>query len=207
MTENDRPQLPFFLSEREFQHMMGHWHAHRRVLISGQLNSDSLKRTMLEFIKLDYLNDDPITLMIQSGGGHVVPTHQLEDTISALNSPVDALAIGDCASMAVDLIQMCRKRMIMPSSRLLVHYIRNEQQWICDDLEQLETDIGYFRERVRDIANRRLALYKKRTHLSEEKIKELFRHGEVHKAFFSAKQALEYGLVDEIVTDFKVFPR
>jgi len=67
--------------------------------------------------------------------------------------------------------------------------------------------IEYFRVRIREIARRRLNLYIKRTGLSAKKITELFRQGEVHETYFSANQALEFHLVDEIKTDFKFFPR
>lgn len=207
MSDNGKPSLPFFLSERDFYQMVGFWHSQRRILVSGEMNMGSLHRTTLELLKLDFMSAEPITLMIESRGGSVSSTHQLEDAIQSLNSPVDAIAIGDCASMAVDLLQMCRRRMMMPSARILVHYVRSEQQWICDDLDQLENDIRYFRQRTRRIAERRLALYTRRTGLPEERLKEIFRHGEVHGAHFSAKQALELNLIDEIVQDFKIFPR
>lgn len=204
--KNGKPELPFFLSEKDVAQMTGYWHASRRVMLSGDLNKESLRNVSLQLAKLDYAKTEPITLMIESGGGDVTPTQQLEDVFSMLNSPVDALVIGNCASMAVDLVQMCRKRLIMPSARMLVHYIRHGQQWICDDLDQLESDIAYFRARTREIAERRLALYERRTSLSRQKLQEIFRQGEVHSVYFSAKQALELNLVDEIVTDFKLFP-
>jgi len=207
MADNDKQKLPFFVSSDEIMQWTGYWHAHRRILVSGEFTGDSLKKTSLELTKLDYENSMPITLMIESGGGSVVPTHQLQDIISVLNSPVDALVIGDCASMAVDLVQMCRRRLMLPSARMLIHYVRNEQRWICDDLEQLDGDIKYFRERMTETAKRRLGLYVKRTGFSPAKIREIFRHGEMHGSYFSAKQALEMHLVDEIVTNFKLFPR
>jgi ATP-dependent protease ClpP protease subunit len=200
-------KLPFFISKEEYANMIGRWHSLRRVLIEGNLNGDSIKKAFLELLKLDHMGSRPITLMIQSGGGGVTVTHQFEDTLSALNSPVDGLVIGDCASMAVDLLQMCRRRYMLPSSRMLVHYIRNDQRWICDDLEMLDTDIKYFKERNKEIAERRMALYMKRSHLPRKKITELFRQGEVHEAYFSAKQAVELGLADKIITNFKFFPR
>jgi len=106
MAENNK--RPFFLSEKDIETWTGYWHAHRRVLVNGKLDEDSLKKTALELLKLDYQSNEPITLMIESCGGEVVPTQQLEDIMSALNSPVDALIIGDCASMDIDLVQMCR---------------------------------------------------------------------------------------------------
>lgn len=205
MPEN-KPGLPPFLTEKDIAFWTGKWHAVRRVLVQGELNLESLGKTTLELMKLDAERTAPITLMISSGGGKVISAHQLEDTINALNSPVDALMIGDCASMAVDLMLMCRKRMMLPSARLLVHYVRNDQFWVCDDLQQLEQDIVYFRDRMRETADRRMNLYVRRTGLTKEKIAELFRQGEVHKMYFIAKQAMEMNLIDEVVTDFKFFP-
>lgn len=207
MAEREKPPLPSFVSEKDIYEWTNRWHSLRRILVSGELTTDSLKKTTLELVKLDYASSEPITLMIESSGGSVVPTHQLEDMISILNSPVDALMIGSCASMAVDLMQMCRRRMMLPSARILVHYVRNDQRWICDDLEQLDGDIKYFYQRMVEIAERRLDLYRKRTGLDHDKIKKLFRQGEIHQTYFSAKQAVELNLADEVVTDFKIFPR
>ena len=204
---DNEARLPFFVSKEEYAQMVGCWHSIRRVLVSDDLNEEMLTHTRLELLKLDFVNNEPITLIIQSGGGTVIPTYQLEDVIQGLNSPVDALVMGDCASMAVDLLQMCRRRLMLPSARLLIHYIRYRQRWICDDFDQLDIDFKYFRERNEEIAMRRLDLYMKRTGLPREKITEIFRHGEIHEAYFSAQQALKLCLVDEIVTDFKFFPR
>lgn len=195
------------MSATDRARMLGSFHAQRRVLISGQLTSKGLALNARELVKLDMQSNDPITILLESGGGDVYPTHQLEDMIQAVNSPVDVIALGDCCSMAVDLMQMCRTRMSLPSSRFLVHYIRHVQKWICDDPERLETDLSYFRERIREIHERRLSLYTKRTGLPVEKILEMFRHGEIHEAKFSAQQAIELRLIDKIVTDFKFFPR
>lgn len=205
MTE-ETPKLPFFISKEEYAHMIGYWHSLRKVLVSGELDGDSAKKIFMELLKLDHISNEPITLMIQSGGGGVTVTHQLEDMMSAFNSPIDGLVIGDCASMAVDLLQMCRNRYMLPSSRILVHYVRNSQRWICDDMEQLDVDFKYFWERNKEIADRRMTLYTKRTGLSREKIIKLFRQGEIHDAYFSAQQAVDLGFADKIITDFKFFP-
>lgn len=198
-------KLPFFFSEREFGRMTAELHEQRRILITGELGTDSLKKASIELVKLDLEGSGPITILLESGGGSVVSAHQFEDIVGAVNSPVDIVTIGDCNSMAVDLIQMCRKRMMFPSSRLLLHYVRTRQPWIGDDLELLDTDIKYFRERMAEIRERRFSLYERRTGLSRDKLMEMFRHGEVHEAFLSAKQAVKLRLADEIITNFKFF--
>jgi ATP-dependent protease ClpP protease subunit len=196
-----------FLSNKEIAGMKGYLHASRRVFVSGTLTEKSLKRATLELIKLDFEKTEPILMLLESAGGDVVATQQFYDAISLMNSPVDVLAIGDCCSMAADLVQVCRRRMLMPGVRMLLHYIRASQPWIADDPARLEVDLNYFRQSMSEIRESRFALYEKRTNLSRERLEELFRHGEVHKAYFSAKQAIELGLADEIVTDFKLFPR
>jgi ATP-dependent protease ClpP protease subunit len=199
--------LPFFFSRDEFLRMVGRLHGHRRVLIDGELNASSIKTARAELFKLELNEIAPILIILESGGGEMVPSHQLQDAIGMLQSPVDVLAIGDCASMAVDIMQMCRTRYMLPSSRLLVHYLRTSRRWIIDDPDLLEGDIRYFHEQGRANRERRFKLYEKRTGHSRAKLEEMFRYGEVHDAYFSAEQAVELKLADEILTDFKLFPQ
>lgn len=195
-----------FLLPRDIAKMTGYLHAHRRVYL-GSLNQKSLSKAALELTKISFENDEPITILLQSDGGEVIPTQQFQDAIKMIHAPVDVVVIGDCCSMAVDLVQMCRKRMILPSARMLTHFIRNRQQWIQDDVDRLDKDFEYFRATVRRIYEQRLVLYERRTGLTRERILDLFRHGEVHGAYFTAEQCLELNLVDEIITDFKLFPK
>lgn len=204
---NEERKLPFFLSDGDVRKWTARLHQQRRIPVCGRLSKDSVDEVALALTKLDYDSFEPILLMIESGGGPIVPVQQLQDTIGLLNSPVDALVLGDCASAAVDLVQMCRKRFILPSARMLVHYIRHDQRWICDDPDQLDEDLDLFRQETRELAKRRLDLYTSRTGLSSGEIRKIFRQGEVHQAFFSANQALKFNFVDEILTNFKLFPK
>lgn len=179
---------------------------YRRVILQGELNAKSLSKAGGDLVKLEMQSSEPITLLLGSGGGDMDPTRQFIDTIESLNSPVDVVVMGDCASMAVDIVQMCRRRMMTPNARMLTHYIRSRQPWIIDDPDLLEKDISRFREFLCDVREERFRLYEKRTRLSRERLLELFRYGQVHGLYFSAKQALEYGFVDEIISDFKLFP-
>lgn len=179
---------------------------HRRIPIDGELNIKLIQQATNSLIKLDFDSNKPITLLLSSEGGSYEATMQLGDLIASLNSPVDVVAYGDCASMAVDLIQMCRKRMLLPSTRLLVHYLRMRGRWICDDPEGLEADIALFRRDMAISREKRFSLYRNRTGLTDQKILEMFRYGETHGAHFSAEQAVESKLADEILTDFKLFP-
>ncbi len=185
--------------------MRGYLNAQRRIVIDGELNFESLAEPTKEVVKLDFESREPITILLSSNGGIYDATLQFCDIMAALNSPVDAVVIGDCCSMAVDLLQMCRKRSLLPSSRILVHYTRYKKEWIGDDIDLLEGDITFFRQSMRQHRERRFDLYARRTGLSHEKLAEMFRHGEMHRAYFSAEQAVEMKLADEIIYDFKFF--
>ena len=194
------------MADKDSEEVLRLLRKHRRVTLVGRITRESIEKVGEELIKLDTRLHEPITLIIKSDGGEANAALQLLDVIGALNSPVDALAFGDCASMAVDVIQMCRKRMLMPSARLLVHYIRHSRLWIFDDAERFEADLTYFRQQSLELLARRYSLYEKRTGHSREKLAEVFRQGEVHSVYFTAEQAIELKLADGITKEFKFFP-
>lgn len=196
-------EVSLFFREGDDAKMLGNLHAMRRVLLTGDLTEASFQRLRLELIKLELQEKAPITILLESIGGDVVASLQFQDTISMLKSPIDILAIGNCASTAVDVMQMCRKRYMLPNARLLVHYVRHTQRWICDDPAQMEVDLEHFRKGTAEMREQRLALYG-RTGKTRKKITEMFRYGEVHEAYFSATQAIKLGLADKIMKDFKL---
>jgi ATP-dependent protease ClpP protease subunit len=196
----------FFWNEKKTIALTSELHSQRRVLIQERLTEQLLRKKAQELLMLEMQNNDPITLIIASPGGEAIPVQQFGSIIAGLHSPVDTLAMGNCASGAVDLLQMGRRRQILPTAQLLIHYARTPQMWICDDLERLDEDLRCFRERAAALYNQRQVLYQSRTGLPIEKIKEMFRYGEVQQASISATQALKMNLVDEILTDFKLLP-
>ncbi len=181
--------------------------SNRRISISGELTENSIRAVAESLLSLECKNNEPITLIIDSCGGAVFPTQQLGDLIQSINSPVDGIAISDCASMAVDLLQMCRRRMLRPSARVLVHFIRHRPTLVCDDENRITEYLKTVADDMRHIAAARLNLYMRRTGLPAENIFAMFRHGETHSYFMTAQQALQMGLADEIVTDFKLIPK
>lgn len=179
----------------------------RRILVTGELTDNSVRAVAESLLLLECKNNDPITLIIDSCGGTVIPTQQLGDVISSMRSPVDGIVISDCASMAVDLLQMCRRRMLRPAARVLVHFIRHRPTLVCDDEHRIGDYLKIVAEDMRNIAATRLDLYKRRTGKTAEEIYTMFQRGELHGYFLTAPQAVQMGLADEIVADFKLIPK
>ncbi len=96
---------------------------------------------------------------------------------------------------------------MLPSARMLVHYIRHRKAWVADDPELLERDIDFFRKEMLEVRERRFSLYESRTGLSRGRLLEIFRYGEIHGSSFSAQQAVELGFADEVLRNFKLFSK
>ena len=70
----------------------------RTILITGEIN-DKLARGVTErLLAMAAENDDPITLVISSPGGHVESGDMIHDVIKFINAPVRMLGTGGVAS-------------------------------------------------------------------------------------------------------------
>jgi ATP-dependent protease ClpP protease subunit len=204
--EMEKLRSIFFNSDKGLDHIKGYLQGTRRIPVFGPINEGFIQQIILMLAQLDYESKKRITILLSSGGGSVSHGYQLHDAIQALNSPVDVIAIGDNASLGVDILQMGERRYLLPGSRLQVHYVRHGKEWIGDDPEKLEKDMEIFKEDMLNLREQRFALYGKRTGLNRKRLQELFRYGEVHKEYFGARQAVKFKLADKILTDFKFFP-
>jgi len=142
--------------------------------------------------------EDPekdVHLYINSPGGSVSAGMAIYDTMQFIQPDVSTTCIGMAASIAAVLL--CAgapgKRFALPNSRVLIH-----QPWIGGVSGQA-TDIDiHAREilRLRASINEILASHTKQ---SVQKIE----HDVERDFWMSAQQALEYGMVDEIIYKHK----
>jgi ATP-dependent Clp protease protease subunit len=131
-----------------------------------------------------------ITMYINSPGGDVVAGLAIVDTMEHIACPVSTLAVGLAASMGAFILAHGdhQRRFALPHATIMIHQPSGGVHGQATDIEiQAEHMLL-----VRDRLNVMLA---ERTGHSVEKIK---RDTERDK-FMSAIQALEYGLIDEIM--------
>lgn len=196
----------FFSIKGVLDEAKGYLAAHRRIPLLGEINERLISHVTGMLIQMDYEKTAPITLLIHSPGGDCEWGYHLQNAIGSLNSPVDGLVVGRAASMAVDILQMCRKRLALPNSRLYCHFVRIGFELVSDTDEFGMDEARALREKALYVKREREALYAKRTGLKIKDVQRLFRNGEVYKLDLSAEQALQRKLIDEIVHDFKLFP-
>lgn len=202
-------QKIFFPLEEGLQDQIkGYLAGNRRIPLIGEISKDLVTQVSGMLLQLDYVEDAPVTLLINTPGGSVEQAYHLHDTIRALNSPVDGLVIGKAFSVGVDILQMCRNRHALPMSRFFCHFTRiGGFELIDDGTVQSERGIAdSLAARLRRYREAREKLYRERTEKTTKEIRQLFRMGEDHGIDMSADEAKQRGLIDAIVTDFKFFP-
>lgn len=159
----------------------------RVVLLHGPLDEMSATRVSAELMTLDADGDDPVTLRLDCGAAALAPALTLMDVIELMGVPVRALCLGQVAGGAVGVLAVCAHRSAMPSTRLLLSepsthmeaHVRNVAQWA----ELRADERRRFCERVGAAAG----------HPADEVVEDLQRG-----RFFSATEAVEYGLLDEV---------
>ena len=138
--------------------------------------------------------EDPqkdIYLYINSPGGSVYAGLAIYDTMQYLTAPVNTMCMGMAASMGALLLAAGTggKRSALPNSRIMIHQPSGGGQGTAADIEIAAREILYARARLNEI----LAKHSGQT---VERIAD-----DVDRdRFMSPEEALEYGIIDNVVT-------
>ncbi len=163
----------------------------RIIFLGGAVNDEvaNLVIAQLLFLEAEDPNRD-ITLYINSPGGIVTAGLAIYDTIQYIKADVSTLCLGQAASMGALLLAAGAegKRFTLPNSRILIHQPMGGFQGQATDIDIHAREILKLRQRLNEI----LA---KHTGQPLEKIQ-----ADTERDYFMGSQeALEYGLVDEII--------
>ncbi len=134
--------------------------------------------------------DKDIHLYINSAGGMVTSGLAIYDTMQFIKPDITTLCLGQAASMAAILLAAGTrgKRLTLPHSRIMLHQPIGGFQGQAADIDIHAKEILALRERLNDILSRH-------TGQPVEKI----RTDTDRDYFMSSQEALDYGLVDEVI--------
>lgn len=164
-----------------------------RIVLIGTPIDEHVANTVIAQL-LYLMSNDPkkdIQLFINSPGGHVTAGLAIYDTIRFLGCDVNTYCIGQAASMGALLLAAGTKgkRKALPHSRIMIHQPSGGMMGTSSDLKLQAAEIL----RLKDYLARILS---ECTGQTFEKILE----DSERDFFMSPQQAIEYGLIDEIVT-------
>ncbi len=164
----------------------------RVIFLVGPVNDQAANLVVAQLLFLESENPEKdISFYINSPGGSVSAGMAIYDTMQFIKPDVSTLCTGLAASMGAFLLSAGAKgkRFSLPNSRIMIHQPLGGAQGQASDIEIQAREILYLRERL----NGMLAEHTGKT--TEQIGKDTDRDN-----FMSAAEAVEYGLIDKVMT-------
>ena len=165
----------------------------RVIFLVGQVEDYMANLVVAQLLFLESENPDKdIHLYINSPGGSVTAGMAIYDTMQFIKADVSTMCIGQAASMGSLLLTAGAKgkRFCLPHSRVMIHQPLGGFQGQASDIDIHAKEILLVRERLNNI----LSLH---TGQDVEKIQQ----DTDRDNFLSADDAVEYGLIDQILSN------
>ncbi len=168
----------------------------RIVFLGTPIDDQVGNLVMAQLLHLE--SEDPdkdINLYINSPGGDITSLFAVYDTMQYIKSDVSTLVMGQAASAAAVLLAAGTrgKRYALPHSRVLIHQPHGGAQGQAVDIEIQAREILRYRRLLDE-------LLAEHTGQTLEKIAK-----DTDRDFImTAEQAVEYGLIDQVITSRKV---
>ena len=162
----------------------------RIVVLNGEINDNSANAVVAQLLYLDSLNNDDISLYINSPGGSITAGMAIYDTMNFIKSDVSTICIGMAASMAAFLLSTGEKgkRCILPNAEVMIHQP-------LGGAEGQATEIKIAAERILKLRKKLNKILSQRT---GKDIKIINKDTE-RDYFMDSEEALNYGIVDKIL--------
>lgn len=162
----------------------------RTILIFGGIDQKLAKEVSARLLALQSASEDPITIFINSQGGHVESGDTIYDMIKFVKPDVRVVGTGWVASAGA-LIYAAAKpenRFSLPNTRFLLHQPSGGAGGTASDVAIQAKEIIRMRKRLNEIFARETGQPIERIEKDTDR-----------DYWMSAEQAVEYGLVGKIV--------
>lgn len=164
----------------------------RIVFVGEPITRDSSNLVVAQLLHLESVSaGDPISMYINSPGGEVYAGLGILDTMNFIESPVHTICVGMAASMASVLLAAGEKghRHALPNSVVMIHQPSSGVQGQQTEIQIIANET----KRIRDKINGLLSDF------TGKPLEQIDADTE-RDNYLTAEQALEYGLVDSIVS-------
>jgi ATP-dependent Clp protease, protease subunit len=164
----------------------------RIVFLAGELDETVANLIIAQLLHLEGEDmERPVHLYINSPGGDMTALFGVYDAMQFLGPPVHTVCVGQACSAAAVLLAAGAEghRSALPNARILIHQPHGGAQGQSVDMEIAVREMVTMRERMVDILT-------ERTTQTRDRIQ-----ADIDRDFIlRGEDAVEYGLVDEIIT-------
>jgi len=164
----------------------------RIIMLSGEVNDAVASSIVAQLLFLEAQDPEKdIYFYINSPGGVITSGLSIYDTMNYIKPDIVTICIGQAASMGAFLLASGTdgKRYALPNARIMIHQPSGGAQGQSTDIQIQAQEI----QRLKDMLNVILAQKSGKTPKRLEKDTE-------RDNFMSSTEAMEYGLIDKVLT-------
>ncbi|SFV55778.1 ATP-dependent Clp protease proteolytic subunit [hydrothermal vent metagenome] len=164
----------------------------RIIMLSGEVNDQVASTIVAQLLFLEAQDPDKdIYFYINSPGGVITSGLSMYDTMNYIKPDIVTICMGQAASMGAFLLSSGTpgKRYALPNARIMIHQPSGGAQGQSTDIQIQAEEIQRLKDSLNEIMAKNCG----------KKAKQLEKDTE-RDNFMSAKEAVEYGLIDKVLT-------
>ncbi len=164
----------------------------RIIFLSEEVNDTTAALIVAQMLYLEAQDPDKdIQFYINSPGGSVTSGMAIYDTMQYIKCDVSTICVGMAASMGAFLLAAGTKgkRIALPNSEIMIHQPLGGMQGQVTDIQIHAQRLGEIKKKLNEILAERTG----------KSYEEISRDTE-RDNFLTAQQALEYGLIDRVIS-------
>ncbi len=164
----------------------------RIVFLGEEVTRESANLVIAQLLHLEAEDPDKdIMLYVDSPGGDVYAGLGIIDTMNFIKPDVSTICVGMAASMGAAILACGAKgkRLALPNSMVLIHQPSSGVQGQQTDIQIVADETRWIRQRLNEILSEATGQPVERINEDTERDR-----------YLRASEALEYGLVDKVIT-------
>jgi ATP-dependent Clp protease, protease subunit len=188
-------RTPYILEEREMRmtqmDVFSRMLMDRQLFITGGVDQNMADITQAQLLFLESLDSNrDITMLISSPGGSVLAGLSIIDTMNYIKPDVATINLGMAASMGSCLLSSGTKgkRSSLISSRVMLHHVSGGSGGVIDDQRVTLMESEKYNYLLFQMLSKNCGKSFEKVH--DDSMRDLW---------FNSQEALEYGLIDEII--------
>lgn len=164
----------------------------RIIMLSGEVNDQVASTVVAQLLFLEAQDPDKdIYFYINSPGGVITSGLAMFDTMNYIKPDIVTICIGQAASMGAFLLSSGTKgkRYALPNARIMIHQPSGGAQGQSTDIQIQAEEIQRLKDSLNEIMAENCGKTAKELEADTER-----------DNFMSSKEAVEYGLIDQVLT-------
>ena len=162
----------------------------RIIILTGEIDDNTANIIVAQLLYLDSINNNDISLYINSPGGSITAGMAIYDTMNFIKSDVSTICLGMAASMGAFLLSSGTKgkRYCLPNSEVMIHQPLGGASGQATEIKIAAEHILKIKEKLNNILASNTGKNIKTIENDTER-----------DNYLSSEEALQYGLIDQIL--------